>query len=258
MLRKLIKYDIKWINRLLYIYYAITIILALLTRISSCFTSSFIGNTIYLVLRGCMISAFVTVIINCIIRIWVRFKTNIYKDEAYLTHTLPVDKNTLYNSKILSSGISILTSLLVILVCFVVAFLDKNIIEYLKQIFSNFDSAFVFIFLIIIAILEFSYMMYCGLIGILIGHKSNNKRNLKSTIVGIGLYFIIQILILIIIYLMGFLNNDINSLFKSSMDVVNISMFKTLVIIVSIIYLVFISGMYFVGKKILNEGVNVD
>lgn len=256
MLKKLIKYDLIWINKFMSIYFLISLIISILTRIMSYFNSSFIGNIVYLILRGCAISCFVSIIINCVIRIWVRFKNNTYKDESYLTHTLPVSKTTLYNSKIISSITSILIAIIVIILSFIIAFLDKSIIEFLKNYFNH--NLFIFISMIIITALEIIYMMNSGLLGILIGHRTNDKKVLKSVLIGIGLYFTIQLIILLIIYLLGLLNSDIASLFKADIFVTELSTIKQLMIIVSIIYLLFNTGMYLVGKKIFLRGINVD
>lgn len=41
----------------------------------------------------------VSSLINGLMRSWVRFITNIYKDESYLTHTLTIEKKDIYLSK---------------------------------------------------------------------------------------------------------------------------------------------------------------
>ena len=175
MIKKLMKYDLIWINKFMLIYFSITGILTILTKLSELFNTSFVGNIIYLVLRGCLISAFASKLINCIIRIWVRFNNNLYKDESYLTHTLPVEKNTLYNSKIISFILSLLLSLIVIVICFIIVFLDNDLINIIKNITSTSDGIIIFIGIILIAILEFIYMMSCGLIGIILGNRTNNN-----------------------------------------------------------------------------------
>ena len=259
MLKKLMKYDLVWINKFMLIYFTISLIVCTITRISSYFTDSFIGNIIFLILRGCAISCFISCLINCVIRIWIRFKNNTYKDESYLTHTLPISKNTLYNSKIISGIISLLITLIVIVLCFLIVYLDKHMFNEIKNIFTNNDNIFIFLSLCLTVILEMIYMLYCGLIGLLIGHNSNNHRDLKSVFVGIALYFFIQLIILGIIYSIGLLNTDMNNLFSTT-DIFtgNIKAVKLLVIIVNIVYIIFISGMYFIGKKIFNKGVNVE
>ena len=60
---------------------------------------SIIINIIGQISVGCMFSMIFSILINTMMRSWVRFRDSLYKDESYLTHTLPVTKNELYNSK---------------------------------------------------------------------------------------------------------------------------------------------------------------
>ena len=256
MLKKLLKYDLIWINKLMIIYFLISLIICTLTRIASLNTSTSIGNIIYQILKGVSISSFASVLINSVIRIWIRFRDSIYKDESYLTHTLPVSKCTLYNSKIISSLISVLLSLMVILIGFIIALLNKDLINAIKMIFNN--NSFIIIGMILTVVLEVFYMIYSGILGILIGYRSNNHSMLKSVFIGITLYFTMQLIILGIIYIIGYFNTDIGILFKEATNTIMDSSFRTLILAVDIIYVVFILIMYFIGKKIFNKGVNVE
>ena len=258
MLKKLVKYDLKWINKLMVVYFIIALIFSLLTRITSLNTVSFAGNLLYQIVSGFTISAYASCLITCAMRIWVRFRNNTYKDESYLTHTLPVEESTMYNSKIASSIISVLLSLLVIIVCFAVGFLNKDIINFLKETFSNKDFVFITISLLITFILEITYMVNCGIIGILLGHRSNNNRNAKSIIFGLILYFIMQSILLGVIYTIGLFSTDIKVMFETVFNPNLVTSMKKLLIICNIIYLLFIVGMYFIGKMIYNKGVDVD
>ena len=56
---------------------------------------------------GTAISMMVSSLINTLMRSWVRFVRNVYKDESYLTHTLPVEKNSIYISKVITALITI-------------------------------------------------------------------------------------------------------------------------------------------------------
>ena len=100
-------------------------------------------------------------------------------------------------------------------------------------------------------------MTTSGILGIVIGYKSSNHKVLKSVFIGITLYFIMQLLILGIVYIVGLFNTPIGSLFNNNYNVLDDS-YKSLIIIVNIIYVVFISIMYFIGKKLFNKGVNVE
>ena len=256
MLKKLCKYDLIWINKIMLIYFAISIIICILTRIASLNTSTSIGNIIYQILKGVSISCFASLLINSVIRVWVRFRNSLYKDESYLTHTLPISKSTLYDSKIISSLISVFISLVVILISFIIAFLNKDLINTIKMIFNN--NSFIIIGMILTVILEAFYMIHAGILGILIGYKNNNSSLLKSVLIGISLYFVMQLIILGIIYIIGYFNTDIGILFKEATNTIMDNSFRTLILAVDILYIVFIIIMYFVGKKIFNKGVNVE
>ena len=257
MLKKLIKYDLIWINKIMVIYFVIALICSGLTRVMSFFDTSFIGNILYQIIKGVTISAFASCIINSIIRIWVRLRNTTYKDEGYLVNTLPVSKKLLYNSKMISSILSILVCILVIILCFIIAFLNSDIIDFIKNMFSN--SSFIIVGIIITIILEINYMMYCGITGILLGHKKNSKRTLRSVIIGIGAYFFLQLIILGITYFIGLFNSDISALFNSNLVIdSNINAIKALIIVVDILYLIIAMGMYLVGKKVFIKGFDVE
>ena len=126
MLRKLIKYDLLWINRTLIIFYILTFIFALLMRLGENLTDSVIGSLLRHILPGFVISAMASTLINAAIRVWVRFRQNCYKDEAYLTHTLPITRAQLFDSKVISSLISIVIAVAVVIAAFFIAFWNND------------------------------------------------------------------------------------------------------------------------------------
>ena len=65
---------------------------------------------------GIAISMMINSLVNCLMRLWARFVKNLYKDESYITHTLPVEKKDIYLSKVLSALITIFTTTVVIIV----------------------------------------------------------------------------------------------------------------------------------------------
>ena len=56
--------------------------------------NSFMMNIVAQICSGTTIGMMVSIIINNIMRLWVRLKNNFYGDESYLPHTLPVEKRT--------------------------------------------------------------------------------------------------------------------------------------------------------------------
>lgn len=261
MLKKLMKYDIKWINKVVAIFFFITLFLAILTRISSCFTSSFIGEVVYFILKNTFIATFISCIFNLFIRYWVRFRNNNYKDESYLTHTLPITKNQLYDSKVLS-GVSLILIYGILLLGFLaIVFLDNNLINVIKEMFHTDYFRYIILFIIVL-LLELIYMLLCGTLGIVIGFRSNNHKDLKAILTGLGVYFLFQCLLLAFIYIVGLFNSDVGVLFESmnTVTIANISSrsMNALIYISILAYVVADTSIYLIGKKIFNKGVNVD
>ena len=113
MLGKIIKYDMKAMNRFLIIIHAFLLIYAFLIRIlitGRLTTSSIhtLGDTYFLILG--LTAVFGIILLTCAafataIVIAVRFYKSTYSDEGYLTHTLPVKRWTLLLAKIIAGTI---------------------------------------------------------------------------------------------------------------------------------------------------------
>lgn len=262
MLNKLLKYDLKWCYKPLIVFYILAIFFSIITRIVESFEQTLIVLIIDKICSGIVIAMIVNIVINCFMRNCVRFIRNIYKDEAYLTHTLPVSKSMIYLSKILTVIITLLTSFLVIIVCLAICYLNQNSWIVLKQTFEQsaifFDSSILglIVVLIITVFFEFLFMNMSGIMGIIIGHSSNNLKIVKSIIIGFLIYILLSVGSLGALYVAGLLNPDIMSVFNN-MEVSS-SAIKSMMIIGIFVYGIYNLIMYFVGNKILNKGVNVD
>ena len=108
MLKNLIKYDLKWLMKIIVIFLILGFIFAGIGRLFSLIEDSVFFNILSSVCNGISISMFLNAIFNSVFRGWARFSINLYKDESYLTHTLPVTKSTHFLAKVLSIVISIL------------------------------------------------------------------------------------------------------------------------------------------------------
>jgi len=259
MLRKLIKYDLLWINRVMVYYYALTIVLSVIMRISENFTGSAVGDLIYGILRGFVVAAFANVIINAAIRIWVRFTQNHYKDEAYLTHTLPTTKAQLFDSKIISALITTFIAVSVVIACFFIAFWNHDMYTYFHNLVEYGDAVPIIVGILVTSLLEILYIVSVGLFGIVVGHRSNNARMLRSIIIGMVLYFALQGVLLGVIYAMGSFDDSIKAMFSNNPDnSLSLDSYRTLIIATDIIYALLNIGLYFTAKKIFKKGVNVE
>ena len=122
MLSKLLKYDLKYMIKNMSTFYVLAIFFAITTRILFNVEQSIIINIIGQISVGCMFAMLANILINTIMRSWVRFRDSLYRDEAYLTHTLPVTKNELYNSKFIQTLIFFFLVFIVVLISFFIAY----------------------------------------------------------------------------------------------------------------------------------------
>lgn len=263
MLTKLLKYDLKWTYKNLIVFYILAFIFAILTRVFLSFENSTIFNIIGKICSGVSIAIFINIIINCGIRCWVRFKKNIYGDESYLTHTLPVERKTIYKSKFWLSISSMFTSIIVILICLFICYYSKETLEIIKNslelISSTYDITVISIILFLAGMffLETITLVLIGYTGIIIGNRFNYGKTTKSVLFGILLYFVMQALTLLIIFIIGIINPDIMRLFTSN-EMIGIDSIKIVMLMCAIIYLCYIIIIEVVNRKLFCKGVNVD
>lgn len=130
--------------------------------------------------------------------------------------------------------------------------------ESLEQSAIYFDSSvFSLIFVMIITIFfEFLFMMMSGILGIIIGHRSNNLKIVKSIIIGFAIYMILSSISVGTLFVAGLLNSDIMSLFNNLE--VSSNALKSMMLVGILVYAIYNFGIYFIGNKLLNKGIDVD
>lgn len=263
MLGKLLKYDLKWVYKILVVFYVLCLIFSILTRIFLNIENSLLFNIIGQVVSGIMIGMIVSSLINGLMRSWVRFINNIYKDESYLTHTLPIEKKDIYLSKVLTAIICTFTTVIIALICIFIAYYSQSNMDLLKEILevaaNTYNTTIINLLLVIsfLLFLEIVFIILVGYIGIIIGHKSNKNKMLKSIITGFILYMFTSAFTILIIYFVGLLNTNVMNIINTT-DIANIEAIKYVMIAGTVIYLVYNIAYYFIGKKQLEKGINVD
>ena len=263
MLKKLLKYDLKNIFKFLVIFYSLALFFAVLTRIFFSIDNSLMMNIIGQVFSGATISMMFSILINNLMRIWIRFKQNLYGDESYLSHTLPVEKKTLYASKILVSVITLFTSVIVIGLTIFIAYYSKENLELLKNMLlplvNSYHSTIINILLVFLFIffLEIANALQSGFTGIILGHKMNNAKVGYSVLFGFGAYMVTQVFVLLTTFIVSLFNPDLMNLFVTN-EMVNMEMLKVVIYLSIIIYTItFVIG-YLINIKLFKKGVNVD
>ena len=263
MIGNLLKYDIKWRNKVLNVFYIITIVFAILTRIFFSIENSFIFDIIAKICSGTTISLMINILINNILRSWARFVKNIYGDESYLTHTLPVDRKTVYTSSFLASLITMFTSICVIVLSMFIAYYSKenmqifkSILEPIVQLYDTSILSFVLV-VIFVLFLEIFVMLQIGYSGIIVGHKKNNAKMGFSILYGFIFYGLTQMGILAVLFVIGLFNKDVMNMFFTN-EVVSIDLIKNIMYLAIGLYSACTIIWYFINRKMFSKGINVD
>lgn len=262
MLKKLLKYDLKNMLKSISIFYLLSIVFAITTRILEGLNETIVVNIITQISMGIMFSMIASSIINTLMRNWVRFKQTIYGDESYLTHTLPVTKHQILTSKSLLSAINLLITFIVCIISLLIAFYTKDNIMYLKDLTTVISTSIdinpkAFIVLVfIILYLEVYNIIISGYLGILLGHKKSNNKVGFSVLYGFITYILTQLIVLLCIYIIGLFNQDVINVFTSNN--LNYSIITPLIYTFTLIYIVIIYIVNIVSNKVFNKGVNVE
>lgn len=262
MLSKLLKYDLKWLYKTISIFYFLSFVFSLIVRGLSLLDKTFIVNSLTFMFKISAVGMIVATVIITVARLWTRFIKNVYKDESYLTHTLPVTKKDIYLAKVLSAVIASTTTVLVTLICLLICYHSKESCDFIKQSLGlientlDFDFVKTLVIMSFVLILELIIVTLNGYTGIILGFKSNRDKMIKTLICGFVSYLVTMVITLLIVYISSLINSNVMTLIKDNIG--NVGTIKTLLSIIAIMYACFIFIFYFFGKNKLEEGVNID
>ena len=263
MLNKLLKYELKYMIKNMSVFYILAIFFSITTRILFSLKQTVIVNIIGQISVGCLFAMLINILINTMMRSWVRFRDSIYKDEAYLTHTLPVTKNDIYNSKFIQTLLFFILGFIIIILCLFITYYTKDRWMDLKNLIGtittglNFNTTLFVVSVISIIFLEIFNAIQCGFLGIILGYKKNNAKVGYSVFFGFISYILSQSVVLLLVFITGLFNSSIMDLFKNNI-LLDTSSFRLLVILAIILYLVIIFIMSIICKKEFNKGVNIE
>lgn len=138
MLKKLLKYDFKYIFKYWWIAAVTSVVFAVLG--GACITVLSSQRDFHDVIRVMATLTMVLVIISfgafallTVIMNFARFYKNFFSDEGYLTFTLPAKKGQLLNSKLITSTVSMIATSLVLIIDVILML----VIAYAKEIFTK-------------------------------------------------------------------------------------------------------------------------
>lgn len=262
MIRSLIKHDLKRMTMNLLIYeYIIAIGLAGITRLINIGSNIQAIAIIGYVFSSLTYSAIASILVNTFVQTLRVFVCNFYKDESYLTHTLPVTKNNLLLSKFLSSIIVIFSSILVCFLSLFILFYTKELGQMLKiwieSVVYGFNMS-VGGFMLLLVVLIFSQicamisMAFCAIVK---SNMYNNKKSARAFLWFAIYYFgamIVTLLTMVIVFAIK------GSLAELTTSVMSQSAFLLVLILGLILYLAFSVFYYSLCNRLFNKGVNVD
>lgn len=263
MLTKLLKFDLKWCYKIVVIFYILTLVFAGLYRFSTAFQNgSAINEFISGFLAGLSIALMINILINSFTRLIGRIIKNVYGDESYLTHTLPVSKKQIFLSKALTGTIVLFTDFLIIAFGLFIMYYSKENMLALESTLNSMSTALnsnvllLIIGFIFILFLEFLNLTMIAFVSITLAYKKNDKRVFRAFIYGFILFIATTSVSVILVFIAGLWNADIMKIFTSNQ--IDASIFGLILILAIILYLVYIIGFTFLGSHALSKGVNVD
>lgn len=263
MLKKLLKYDLKWVYKVIIVFYVLSIFFSLAGRLFGIIDNSIMFKIISDVSIGIAISMMANSLINSIIRLWVRFIRNVYKDEAYLTHTLPVKKSDIFNSKVLTAVVIIfITTIVIVLSLFLCFYSSENLasIKNFLNIAANLLDSSVLRLLLLVSLtlfLEIMQIVLIGFVAIIFGHQYNRGKMVKTVFIGFGVYMVVQIISLGLVLLAGLFDAEIMNLIKTS-QIVNFSGINKILLGCILLFSMYNAILFLIGKKALEKGVNLE
>ena len=261
MIGKLMKYDLKKMLRILVYIYFISLGLAIITRLINIGKDIQAIAIIGYVFSGLTYSAIGSIIVNTFVHILRVFICGFYRDESYLTHTLPVEKNKLLLSKYLSSLIVVFASVFVSFLSLFIMFFSKEFMIGLKTALSstvaglNMSLGLLMAIIVLVIFSQICTMMSMAFAAVVRGNMYNQKRVPKGLLWFALFYFGSMIVSIAVIALIMVISGNIADLTAAVMSQ---SSFVTILISGLVLYAVYSIVFYFICQKWFNKGVNVD
>lgn len=260
MLGKVLKYDLKALCRYLIPLYAVLFGLGIMIRLLGFFDNV----SIIAIICGLMIVALVVLsclsfVLNGIFSVKY-YLENLFKDEGYLTHTLPVKKGTLLFSKVLASLVTFSMTTLVLIISLIVAFYQKGLfVDVVKVLNLSIYGMSVYeflLFMIVYGVIGYVATILMVYAAIAIGYSRSSNKLVSSVVWGLIFYFVMEFLYL---GLLGIIM-IINPTFISNLDN-SVFMMKDLIIFFSIfmVFTALIGGVYYyISYRFMDKKLNLE
>ena len=264
MLKKLLKYDLIWIDKFL-MFYAIAPLVAMALEK---FTNYMVNNrpeTIWTILDriavNVLISAVAAFFITAFVRSMARFHQTAYKDASYLTHTLPVERGTVYTEKFLAGLISLLGTALVAGVCLLVTAVPLGGWGSVFNLLRRSDVRLFAVLAVMVIAMELMFMLLTAMLGFVIGQRALKGKMWRSVLLSAVLYVALSAIPLLVTFAAIHYIPSIHEFYYNSDGFSSIRPFRPLNLNFSIIlgtYAVLNTLLFVLGRKLFCKGVDVE
>ncbi|MBQ7203150.1 MAG: hypothetical protein IJS03_03920 [Eubacterium sp.] len=246
MLGKLVKYDMLKYKSFLLFYLTVPVI-ATITHFTNAIDNKSVAMVIIdKTLSGCTIGLMLGLAINLLMRFFVNFNLSLFGDEGYLYNTLPVKRGTLYTSKSLTAVVSIIYAAVITI---------ASILIIIGSAVGGVDAGWkVLLVAFVLGIAEMICIVLTVFLGIILGNRKDTHKKLWSIIFSVCMYAIEQAIPFAYIFIrFG------NVILTENDDKLQEQMFGLGFILPMIaVYVAYSVIMYFLGKRALEKGINID
>lgn len=260
MLGKVLKYDLKSLIKNLIPLYVVLFGLGLMIRILGLFDNvSVIAIVCGLMIVALVLVSFFSVVLTGIFSVKY-YLENLFKDQAYLTHTLPVKKGTLLLSKVFSSLITIVITLVCVIISLLIAFYQANlfsgVIEFLGKSYAGMEVYKFLIFMGIYGLIAYLTTILMVYAAISIGFSKSSNKIVSSVVCALIFYFVMEFIYLGILGIVIAINPVFISNLDSNVflmkDLLNFFMiFMFVTIIIGLVY-------YYISYRFMNKKLNLE
>lgn len=191
-----------------------------------------------------------------------KFYTNLLKDQGYLTHTLPVKKTTLVNSKIITNMLFIIVSAIVILIALAIVFYTPGVLTTIQvgiaeAVADLGISAPVFVIgILVILLMSYLSNLLMFYVAIAIGHTANTDKIAYSVIAGLVVYTVSQFVSLMSLVVVYVIDPNVVEYLSSAM--LPMTLLKEVVLCSCVSTLLLVVGYYIGTTYTLKHKLNLE
>ena len=261
MILKLMKYDFKRMTAIVKWFYPIAIFLAVVSRLLALIENVQLVTIINGIVQGVFYGVIVNILVNTIIHVIRNVIVYFFKDQSYLTHTLPVSKKELFTSKYLSALLFMLLSVVVIIASLLILYcktpFGDMIVKTLEVAITNYDMSAGWLVTLFLGVIIFQVLAVTsmGLTAMIMGYYHNRKKPLMSILYFLLFDGILNTLLLVLMVLFAAITGDLTGLFANQMPQRVFIAIMVLALVINIACSIF---FFFFGEKKFLRGVNVD